>query len=204
MKYISVFCAIALLLLGSCNISNRIPDVYVNEDVINYQDFSISAESYGLDSFITGTIFIRGNRDKPETQYAQICATLELDPDDIGGIILIFPAVWYVTVITSDYPQGYPEPEHEILAWRAYDSIYGWCARIEIGRRAGRWETGIQGGKGNILIELKQQPSYDTVPDHFEVFIGVGNRDDIFLYPANTTISIPFNTVTKTDIRAGE
>ena len=65
---------IVILVVGtgilSCQSSTGFTSA-TNNDVINYRDFYLSTESVNLTTFTEGTIFVRGDKEKPKERWIQ-------------------------------------------------------------------------------------------------------------------------------------
>lgn len=194
LKYFSIMIAVILISLtaSSCHHSQT-PTSPVNNDLINFKDFSVSAEIVGLSTFVRGTVFVKGTEDKPGEHHVQIAAWTEIDEMDWGGISFYIPRGWEVTDITSDYPQGSPKPEEYIGIWHTEAEEENFNTFVEIGHT--KFRPGLnQGGKGNLIIELAPILTKQELPEILEIRIGAGSKGEYTVNPVVETISIPLNT----------
>jgi hypothetical protein len=102
------------------------------------------------------------------------------------------PQGWEIIHIASDYPQGNPEPETYITtlhteADKPFDTMI--CV--------GATKYGapkLQGGKGNVIIELAPESPEQELPDNFQTLIGVGSKYDYIIGPVHEIFEVPLHT----------
>jgi hypothetical protein len=192
-KYLSLL--VVVFVVGLAALSCRqspMPSSPVNNDLINYRSFFVSAESVDLDTFTRGTIFVRGDKEKPEERRVQISAWVEIDAADWGGVSFSIPQGWKVTHIASDYPRGNPEPETYTGILQTESEHVQYHRIVEVGcTRHGAAEP--QGGKGNLIIELAPESPEQELPENLEILIGAGSEDDYILNPVHETFEVPLN-----------
>jgi hypothetical protein len=180
-------------LTGSSCHNPVIPSYPVNNDLINYESFSLSAEEVGLKTATGGTIFVRGDKEKSEDRRIEISAWVEIDAADWGGVSFNIPRGWEVTHVASDYPQGNSKPETYATVLQTESPKEKYNRIVEIGNTR-HGAAAPQGGKGNLIIELAPKSSKQALPENIEVLIGVGSKDDYILNPVGETIEVPLNT----------
>jgi hypothetical protein len=168
----------------------------INADVVTSKAFSLNAESVGLNTSITGTVFIKGEKNNPNQEYAEIVATLNLDPNDQGGVDFhVYEGDnWSLKSVDSDYPQGYSEPENEIIVSSQSNSpaIVGGDKDIQIGGQ----NVSEMGGMGSIVIDLIPAKTSQGFPQYLKINVGLGFQENavgISLYPISETIQIPLD-----------
>jgi hypothetical protein len=193
LKYLPMLVIVFLISLTVLSCHNPIiPSYSSNNDVINYREFYLSAENVSLDTFTRGTIFVRGDIEKPEERRVQIAAWVEIDTADWGGVSFNIPQGWEVTHIASDYPQGNPKPETYTSTLRTESENVKYHRIVEIGcTRHGAAKP--QGGKGNLIIELAPESPEQELPENVEILIGVGSKDDYILNPVHETFEVLLN-----------
>ncbi len=169
----------------------------VNQEVISSRNFSLSAESVGLYSSVSGTIFFKGDKNNAGSQHIEIVAWMNIAPQDMGGIHFnIYEGDnWRVTNIDSDYARDYSKPEDEIDIFTIEDSpmFAGGQKEITIGRHIFDLNPQLAGGSGSIVIELLPVKTKDGYPEHLKISVGVGFEDRT-LYPVYEVIDIPLGT----------
>jgi len=195
MKYLKLLLTLLVLSSGlvSCTDQNDIAGSdSVNRNVVNYQDFSLSADTVGLDTNVSGTIFVIGENDKPDELRVQIIAWVEIDSTDWAGVEFAIPHGWEVSGIVSDYPQGYPAPDEYTTSWQTEDSESEWHIKVDIG--SSKYNTDItRGGKGTVFIELKPLYPEQKLPDSIDILAGVGSEGDMVAYPCYQIINVLLN-----------
>jgi hypothetical protein len=182
------------LMLISCE-SNSAPlsDGISNSDLIAFKDFSLSAHSVNLNTSIQGTIFVEGDVQKPGDRHITICARVEIDPQDWGGVgLYIEQTEWDVTNFNSDYPQGSKEPDRWATIWTKAVEPQGFEKWITIGRSDNPPDTS-GGGVGTIVIELSPVSGIETLPETLEVTISIGSKDGYILHQVGEDVSVPIN-----------
>ena len=183
------------LLLVSCDLINptTTTDSVSNSDLINHRDFSLSAEGVNLNSSVQGTIFVEGDVDNPKDRHVTILARVEIDPADWGGAGLYLEQTeWNITNFNSSYPEGSPDPEEWAQIWTkaAKGGSEKW---ITIGKSDSPPDTS-GGGAGTFVIEFDPVSGTDSLPENFEVVIGVGSKDGYIVHPVSENISVPMDT----------
>lgn len=124
-----------------------------------------------------GTLFVSGREGMIE--HVQIVASIEIDPNDWGGVAFYIPDKWYVTNIKSSYPENKPQskPVDDVSTWTTADDNE-WEAWIEDGRDRGYRATG--GGTGTVVIDLVPDKSVnDQTETYFSVEVGSSAKDGI-------------------------
>jgi hypothetical protein len=182
------------LMFISCE-SNSAPlsDGISNSDLIAFKDFSLNAQSVNLNTSIQGTIFVEGDVQKPKDRRITICAKVEIDPQDWGGVgLYIEQTEWDITNFNSDYPQNSTNPERWATIWTKAVDPDGFEKWITIGRSDNPPDTS-GGGVGTIVIELSPVSGIETLPENLEINIGVGSKDGYVLHPVGEDVSVPIN-----------
>lgn len=167
-------------------------DSVSNSDLINYQDFTLSAESVNLTSSVEGTVFVEGDIKKSKDRHVTICARVAIDPEDWGGVgVYVEQTEWNITNFTSNYPEDNPDPDEWAQIWTktVKDGSEKW---ITIGKSDSPSEPS-GGGAGTFIIEFDPVSGTDDLPEDFEVVIGVGSKDGYVLNPVSENISVPLN-----------
>ncbi|NIK75520.1 hypothetical protein FHS15_000620 [Paenibacillus castaneae] len=96
-----------------------------------------------------GTIFVKGNEGKVE--QVQIIASIEIDPNDWGGVAFYIPPKWHISNIMISYPENKTQskPADYVATWTTADTENEWKAWIEVGRDRSYRPTG--GGTGTVV-----------------------------------------------------
>jgi hypothetical protein len=182
------------LMLVSCDRLNPTTksDSVSNSDLINFKDFSLSAESVNLNSSVQGTVFVEGDIEKSKDRHVTICARVEIDPEDWGGLgIYIEQTEWNITNFTSNYPEGNPEPDAWAQIWTKTVED-GSEKMITIGRSDNPPESS-GGGVGTVIIELDPASGAEDIPENLEFSIGIGSKDGYIVNPVGEDIVVPIN-----------
>ncbi len=159
----------AVLMLGACG-SGETDTPVVNENLIQKDCFKISAESSGLDTCASGTVFCESG--DSTSVHIKIAAQIEIDPDDWGGVSFSFTDGWEITGALCSYPDDQTAVSYQAAIWRTADSDAEWDKMIEIGRdRLGNSPS--DGGTGTVIIDL-EPASNDVQPDAFNMIVAVG------------------------------
>lgn len=192
--YLLIFASLALfcLIAVSCK-SPVIPDYPVNKDVLYFQDFALSAEAVDLNTNVKGTIFVKGDKEKPEKRHIQISARVEVDPQDWGGVGFYITEGWNVTNIASDFPRGSSTPERYTTTL----SAGGEARMVYIGHS--RMSAVSGGGEGSIVIEF--DPVGKDLPANTAITVGVGSKGDVIVNPVSQKIPVPLNIDYRTPAR---
>lgn len=195
--------AAILMLLGmtatACH-QPVMPSSTVNKDVLNFRDFSVSAESVDLSTSVNGTIFVRGDIEKPDDRHLQISARLEIDPNDWGGVGFSFPQGWNVTSIASDYPQGNPAPDRYITTL----SSGGEARMVYIGSSKMLGSDVGGGGRGSVIIDVEPASGQKDLPESLVITVGVGSKGEVVSNPVFQKIPVPLNIDYRTPTRPSE
>jgi hypothetical protein len=151
--------------------TNTVSHAIANQGVIEIHPFAVAAESVGLHSFASGTVFVEAADDG--SCIIRIVSQLEIDPEDWGGVSFSMPGHLTVKQLTSSYPEdgtldeiaGWP------ATWISTDTEQKYKTFVEIGRDRGHHST--RGGKGSVLIEMVSVPDM-PIPDSFPIGISIG------------------------------
>ncbi|MDY0387289.1 MAG: hypothetical protein RBT65_09215 [Methanolobus sp.] len=154
--------------------NNRINEekyIEVNKNIIAQKSFNVSSESTELDTSAKGTVFIQENK------KVQIVTSIEIDPDDWGGVSVYIPKSWVVSNIISSYPEN---EEQSILVdfvtkWSTGSDKYEWDKYVEIGRGRNYKPTG--GGSGTVVIDLLPDKKVTPDPETFNIMVAVGSNE---------------------------
>jgi hypothetical protein len=184
---------VTVISLAALSCHNPItPSYSSNKDVINYRDFYLSAENVSLTTMTGGTIFVRGDTEKPEERMVQITAWMEIDPADWGGVSFSIPQGWKVENIASDYPQGNPKPEEYITVIQtAANRTFNKVIHVGTTKLGAPKELG---GNGNLIIELAPESGKEELGENFQTIIAVGSKYDYIINPVHETYEVPLNT----------
>lgn len=199
-KYILAGLCLLIIIAGavSCRSAGK-PAASTNGDVLNYQDFFLSAEEVGLTTFTRGTAFVRGDRDNPEEMRVQIAARVEIDTADFGGVSFNIPQGWKAETVVSDYPQGNPNPEIYTVTLQTADETVTWPVIVEVGRTShGAGAGNPQGGTGNLIIELSPAVSGGELPEDIDILIAAGSREPSTVDAVHETFSVPLHPNNRT------
>lgn len=123
--------------------SNEKDATAINAELDSMHDFIISADSTNLKSSAQGTVYVK------EDRSIQIVATIEIDPNDWGGVAFYVPHGWSIRNINTSYP----EQEKDIIPvalWHSNNENSN--TMIEIGRNRNYKAT--KGGSGTVVIDL--------------------------------------------------
>jgi hypothetical protein len=193
------FLSVTLLLIGgiSCASRNR-QDIPQNQNILAIVPFQLDASSVGLSTSIQGTIFVSGNKEKPNDRYINIVATLEIDPRDWGGVTISFPGSWDILTTTSSYPEGKPNPEDYLSFERVYDKPNpNLMESVTVGSNLD-FTVGSGGGRGSLAFELKYALPKTPLSETINIGIGIGGViDEInkvpIVYPCSITLKVPMS-----------
>lgn len=156
---------------------NQIHKTDVNESIVQIKSFIVNSDSTELNTSAKGTLFVSGREGMIE--HVQIVASIEIDPNDWGGVAFYIPDKWYVSNIKSSYPENKPQskPVDDVSTWTTADDNE-WKAWIEVGRDRGYRATG--GGTGTVVIDLVPDKSVnDQTETYFSVEVGSSAKDGI-------------------------
>lgn len=93
-----------ILLLLTSKQEKPFHDTTINEKIVQTRSFSVSSDSTDLNTSAKGTVFIKGDEGIPG--HVQIVASIEIDPNDWGGVAFYIPDKWYISNIISSYPEN--------------------------------------------------------------------------------------------------
>lgn len=166
-----------------------LPDYAANRDVLYFRDFALNAEPVDLKTSVKGTIFVRGDRGKTEVSLIQISARVEIDPRDWGGVTFYAPVGWQFSRITSDYPQGNPNPEKYVAVFTSGDMERApWTS---IG--SSKYSSNSGGGEGSLIIDMEPSVDFKDLPENQAVIVAIGSKGDVVMNPVSQTIPLPLN-----------
>ncbi len=151
-------------------------DTRVNEALLHTERFSLTTESTALQTSAEGTIFVFG--EQGIAKRIQIVSAIEIDPDDWGGVAFSIPDYWYISNITSSYPEGASQSiiADSVATWTTTNpEFYGWRAFIEVGRdRSSHVPSG--GGRGTVVIDIVPGKNVDQ-PEILYIGVEAGSAD---------------------------
>ncbi|MBO8172474.1 MAG: hypothetical protein H0Z33_11325 [Bacillaceae bacterium] len=147
----------------------------VNENIIQIRDFSVNSDNTDLNTSVNGKVFIRGEEGIPE--HVQIVASVEIDPKDWGGVAFYIPDHWYISNVTSSYPENEMQSKAAdfVSIWTSDDKKYEWNAMIEVGRDRRYIPTG--GGTGTVIIDIVPDQDINLQSETFSIKAEVGSED---------------------------
>ncbi|MBD0384702.1 hypothetical protein [Paenibacillus sedimenti] len=148
----------------------------INENYIKSKSFNISSISSDFKTSAKGTVFVKGVDRSPN--HILIVATIEIDPEDWGGVAFYIPEKWSISKVTSSYPENkpYSNPVDYIATWTSNSKTEShWKAWIEVGRDRSYKITG--GGVGTVVIDLIHDENEKHQPETFEFGIEVGSKE---------------------------
>lgn len=150
-------------------------DTAVNEKIVQTRSFSVNSDSTDLNTSAKGTVFIRG--DEGMIKHIQIVASIEIDPNDWGGVAFNIPDKWYISNITSSYPENETpsNPEDYSTTWTTASNEAEWTSRIEVGRDRSYRPTG--GGTGTVVIDLVPDQNAIRPSETFNIAVAVGSDE---------------------------
>jgi hypothetical protein len=149
-------------------------DTAINEKIVQSKSFSVNSDSTDLNTSAKGTVFIRG--DEGIVEHIQIVASIEIDPNDWGGVAFYIPEKWYISNILSSYPEKtQSKPVDYVATWTPAETEYEWSAIIEVGRDGSYRPTG--GGTGTVLINIVPDKNVIHQPETFNIAVAVGSDE---------------------------
>jgi hypothetical protein len=163
----------------------------VNENVIASWGFHLDASSVNLTTRTSGTIFAKSSGEKISDRKVVISARVDIDPVDWGGVSFSIPAGWEVSAVTTDYPQGSPDPQNHTSTIYT-GSVQEFQRVVEIGNtKHGAAEP--QGGTGSVIIELVPMPDNKDIGDSMEIAIALGSAEGNIAGPVNERFKVTFD-----------
>ncbi|MBD2868150.1 hypothetical protein [Paenibacillus arenilitoris] len=167
--------AVTLVIWISFRPEQAVRHAAANESVIHSETFAVTAVSGQLDTTAKGTLFVLGG--EGEAKQIRIVASIEVDPDDWGGIAFNIPKQWYVSNILSSYPDSKAQSDSDdyVSTWMTADTDVEWHARVEVGRD--RSYKPAEGGTGTVVIDLVHDQEAETLQETFKMVVEVGSKD---------------------------
>ena len=146
MRYILCFVILVpLLAVTSCSNVDR--GVVAQQGFIALQDFSVTSESTGLETYAKGIIYVRENEGENKGYHAEILAWYRVDYADFwGGVRFLIPCGWEVTGVTSNPSNLYNVNSVSVQTMNPGNNsqLNQWV-----------WVEGYgRGGSGTLVIEL--------------------------------------------------
>lgn len=183
MLSVVIIIVVTLALVGlwmSFNQKENSDHLAVNEGVVQTKSFSVSSDSTNWNTSARGTVFIWG--DNGNATRIRIVASIEIDPNDWGGVVFYIPQNWYVADIISSFPENSNEsvPSGYVsAAITGEDESREWKTWIEVARN--RSETPSEGGSGTIVIDLvsDRQAIQSSDIAHISVAVGAIEKDGV-------------------------
>lgn len=180
---------VMLVSLTSCT-SRQENRAVTNTDLINFRDFSLNAGPVNQTTMARGTVFVRGDLDKPEDITIQIAMIVEIDPADWGGVNLYFPEGWEITQIASGFPVIDGQQESIASVWTNGQPVDGGRSWVEIGRRdvgSGPF-AGIR--EATLIIDAGYVLEGASTPAVLDLIVAVGSKG-VTLGPVSVELEIP-------------
>lgn len=167
----------------------------VNENIVQTKTFGVNSVSTALNTSVKGIVFVRGNDGMAE--HIQIVASIEIDPNDWGGVAFYIPEKWYISNVISSYPDNATQsnPEDYVSTWSTSEMDNVMNAWIEIGRDRSYRPTG--GGTGTVVIDLVPYKNTKDKPVTFELGVEVGsnaNGGHKVMGTDSIKVPVPINT----------
>jgi len=144
--------------------------VAVNDGVAIAKEFNVKSHIANQNTSVNGTIFVWA--DKGTAERMRIVASYEIDPKDFGGMTVYIPKKWYITDLSSSYPEN----ENASLTPRASQGdnvIDEWRNRVEVGVDPMGKPTG--GGTGTIIIDLVADRKSILPSETYNILVTVGS-----------------------------
>jgi len=163
------------IIISGCNQEiEKNEEITTNDNIIQFKDFYVNSESTKMKTSVKGTIFLSGDEGNPKK--AQIVASINVDPDDWGGVVFYVPSQWNISSITSSYPdvKNDKDPKDYVATWTTSDTKYDLNKMIEIGTN--RYKQTV-GGKGSVVIELDMNEEKMELSDSIKILVGVGSKE---------------------------
>ncbi len=168
------------------------PESVTNKDVINFCEFSLDASSVNLTTRVNGTVFVKGDLEKPDDITVQIVMDIGLDPEDWGGVGLIFPEGWRVTSTTSslvEIDDPYYSDMVGVMSGGAPEQG-GW-SWVAIGYPITMPGDSPGDLHGTVVIDADFVLEDTPTPDTLELTIGVGSKDGYVVNPVSIDLDVP-------------
>ena len=189
-----VFALIIALLsvsLSACNGSDYTGTV-TNTDVINFQDFYLDAAGVGLATQASGTVFVRGDLEKPDDIFVEVSMYVNIDPDDWGGVSLYFPEGWRVnnvlgSVVEIDEPY-YSNLVSAMSSGQPEDGAESW---VSVGYPLTQAGDSPGDLSGSVVIQADYVWKGKTTPEILDLTIGVGSKDGYIVNPVLLDLEVP-------------
>jgi hypothetical protein len=121
----------------------------------------------------------------------QIIAWVQVDPSDYNGITFVLPTEWEVTAVVTDFAKANSHQKSYI----AIVESTGVPRYITIGKN----EVGfppLNGGQGNIRIDLELKDTKTPLPENLIFEVTVGKSDLEYHIPFNAQVTTTANTGT--------
>jgi hypothetical protein len=151
-------------------------DTVVNEKIVQAKSFSVNSDSTDLNTSAKGTVFIRG--DEGMVEYIQIVASIEIDPNDWGGVAFYIPDKWYISNIISSYPENETQSipaDYVATVTNVESNSHEWRAWIEVGTDHSWRPTG--GGTGTVVIDIVPDQNAIQPSETFNIGVAVGSDE---------------------------
>jgi len=182
---------IALVLALSACHSQQQPQNIVNSGVINFHDFSLDASSIGLSTRAGGTVFVKGDLEKPQDITVQAVLEVELDPEDWGGVGLYFPEGWRVSGSSTSLVQiGDPYYSDLVSILTNGAPEKGGRQWVAVGYRPDRSGPGTK-LRGTVVIDADFVWENRPTPEVLQLKVAAGSKDGYIMNPVSLDVSVP-------------
>ena len=184
--------AVVLVLpLAGCT-QQGMPESVTNRDVINFREFSLDASSVNLTTWTRGTVFVKGDPEKPDDITVQIVMDIELDPTDWGGVGLIFPEGWKVTGVSNSLVE-FNDPYYNNLAGiltngQPEDGGRSWVSVGYPSTLEGNIFTDVT---GSLVVDADYVWKGKSTPEVLDLTVAVGSKDGYVVHPVSTHVEVP-------------
>ncbi len=160
--------------LTGCKNKNMTDQTTVNENIIQTKEFMVNTESTDINTYVKGTLFVKGTEETPEQM--QIVAFIEVDPDDWGGVAFYIPKNWKINNILSSYSENESKDtlQDHVTTWTCGDEKLEWQKFIEVGRNRNYVPTG---GSGTVIIDLVIDKNDMSQLEQYNITIAVGSDE---------------------------
>jgi hypothetical protein len=176
---LTITCLIVVL-LASCIQPNTFAPINVN--LVSSQAFDVSTRVTGQTTNTRGTIFVTADPKHPKVRHVEIIAWVQVDPADDDGVTYILPTEWDVTAVATDFAKN---NSHQNSYIAIYESS-GIPRYITVGKNVVGFPP-LNGGQGNIKIDLELKDAKTPLPDNLVFNVAAGNSDLLEYH-------IPFNS----------
>lgn len=151
-------------------------DTTVNKKILQTKSFRVNSISTPLDTSAEGTVFIKG--EEGIVELIRIVTSVKIDSNDWGGVAIHIPNKWYISNVTSSYPEDkdHLDPKNFTTTWTANKDESDWNSRVEIGRNRDYKPTG--GGSGTVVVDIVPDKNEIQQSESFEISVSVGSDEN--------------------------